>query len=177
MDRDGTLSAEVGYMYHAGLYKPFSWAGPAVRKINECGMKAVLITNQSGVERGYFPESQVHQIHDILRAELARHKATLDAVYFCPHHPDTGCDCRKPRPGMLFRARQELGIDLTQSFMIGDKYLDVGVGHAAGARSILVMTGYGREELQQHKDDPEQPDFVAENVLEAVEAIVTGKFT
>jgi D-glycero-D-manno-heptose 1,7-bisphosphate phosphatase len=176
MDRDGTVSEEVGYMYHAGLYKPFPFAGPAVRKINESGMKAVLITNQSGVERGYFPESQVHQIHDILRAELARHDAVLDAVYFCPHQPETGCDCRKPQPGMLLQAQRDLGIDLSQSFMIGDKYLDVGVGHAAGARSVLVLTGYGREELEKQKNDPDQPDFVAENLLEAVEAITSGKY-
>ena len=176
MDRDGTVSEEVGYMYHAGLYRPFPFAGPAVRKINESGMKAVLITNQSGIERGFFPESLVHQIHDILKAELARHDAVLDAVYFCPHHPETGCDCRKPRPGMLRQAEREHGIDLTQSFMIGDKYLDVGVGHAAGARSVLVLTGYGREELEQNKNNPEQPDFVAENLLEAVEAITSGKY-
>ena len=176
MDRDGTVSEEVGYMYHEGLYKPFPWAGPAIRKINESGMKAVLITNQSGVERGYFPESLVHTIHDLLRAELARHSATLDAAYFCPHQPETGCDCRKPRPGMLLRAQKDLGIDLTQSFMIGDKYLDIQVGHAAGARSVLVKTGYGAEELEKFKDLPEQPDFIAENLLDAVEAIVSGGF-
>jgi D-glycero-D-manno-heptose 1,7-bisphosphate phosphatase len=176
MDRDGTVSEEVGYMYHAGMYKPFPWTGPAVRKINESGMKAVLITNQSGVERGYFPESQVHEIHNILRDELARHNASLDAIYFCPHHPDTGCDCRKPQPGMLLRAQKDLGIDLSQSFVIGDKFIDVGVGYAAGAKSILVMTGYGREELESHKNLPQQPHFVAENLLEAVEAIVSGRW-
>jgi D-glycero-D-manno-heptose 1,7-bisphosphate phosphatase len=176
MDRDGTLSEEIGYMYDAGLYKPYAWAGPAVRKINESGMKAVLITNQSGVGRGYFPESSVHQVHDILRAELARHGAALDAVYFCPHQPDTGCDCRKPRPGMLFQAQKDLGIDLARSFMIGDKYVDVEVGHAAGTRSVLVLTGYGREEREKHKDVPRQPEFIAENLMEAVEAIVCGQF-
>jgi D-glycero-D-manno-heptose 1,7-bisphosphate phosphatase len=80
MDRDGTVSEEIGYMYHTGLYKPFPWAGPAIRKINDSGMKAILITNQSGVERGYFTESVVHEVHDILHDELARHNAKLDAV-------------------------------------------------------------------------------------------------
>jgi D-glycero-D-manno-heptose 1,7-bisphosphate phosphatase len=175
MDRDGTVSEEVGYMYHTSLYKPFPWTGPAIRKINESGMKAILITNQSGVERGYFPESQVHEVHGILRAELARHQATLDAIYFCPHHPETGCDCRKPRPGMLLRAQQELGLDLSQSYMIGDRYLDVDVAHAAGVRSVLVMTGYGRAEYEKYKDLPAQPFLVAENLLEAVESIISGE--
>jgi D-glycero-D-manno-heptose 1,7-bisphosphate phosphatase len=172
MDRDGTISEEVGYMTSIDLYKPFPWAGPAVRKINDSGMKAVLITNQSGVERGYYPESLVHEVHDALRAELARYDARLDAVYFCPHHPETGCDCRKPRPGMLLRAEQELGVSLPDSFMIGDRYLDVDAAHAAGARCILVMTGHGRAEYENFKDLPQQPHFVAENLLEAVELII-----
>ena len=176
MDRDGTVSEEIGYMHHTHLYKLFPWAGPAIRKINESGMKAILITNQSGIERGYFPETQVHEVHDILRTDLARHNATLDAVYFCPHHPETGCDCRKPRPGMLLRAQQELGINLSQSYMIGDRYLDVDVAHAAGALSVLVLTGDGRTELEKYKDLPQQPHFIAENLLEAVESIVSGAF-
>jgi D-glycero-D-manno-heptose 1,7-bisphosphate phosphatase len=176
MDRDGTVSEEVGYMYSTGLYKPFPWTGPAIRKVNESGMKAVLITNQSGVERGYFPESLVHEVHDLLRAEIARFEAMLDAVYFCPHHPDTGCECRKPRPGMLLQAAKDLGIDLSASFMVGDRYLDVDVGHAAGARSALVLTGNGRAEYEKYKDRREQPDLVAGNLLEAVQAILAGDF-
>jgi len=176
MDRDGTVSEEIGYMYHSHLYKPFPWTGPAIRKINDSGMKAILITNQSGVERGYFTESLVHEVHDILRAELARHGGHLDAIYFCPHHPETGCDCRKPRPGMLVRAQKEMGIDLSRSYVIGDRYLDVDVAHAAGARSVLVMTGNGRAELEKYKTLPQQPHFVAETLLEAVESIVSGVY-
>jgi D-glycero-D-manno-heptose 1,7-bisphosphate phosphatase len=176
MDRDGTVSEEIGYMYHTHLYKPFPWTGPAIRKINESGMKAILITNQSGVERGYFPESQVHEVHALLSAELDRHNAKLDAIYFCPHHPDTGCDCRKPRPGMLLRAQQELGIDLANSFMIGDRYLDVDVGHAAGAKTVLVMSGNGRAEYEKYKSLPQQPHFTAETLFEAVESILSGAF-
>ena len=172
IDRDGTVSEEVGYIRHLGLYKPFPWAGPAIRKINDSGMKAVLITNQAGVGRGYFSESLVHQVHDALRTELARYDARLDAVYFCPHHPDTGCECRKPRPGMLIRAGQELGIDLARSYVIGDRYLDVDAAHAAGTRCVMVMTGLGRAEYQQFKDRPQQPEFVAENLLDAVELII-----
>ena len=175
MDRDGTVSEEIGYMYHSDLYKPFAWTGQAIRKINESGMKAVLITNQSGIERGYFPEAMVHAVHDVLRTELARWNAHLDAIYYCPHQPDTGCDCRKPKPGMIRRAASELGIDLANSFMIGDRYLDVEVGHAAGTKSVLVRTGDGAKELTKYGDLPHQPDFVADNLLYAVEAILSGQ--
>jgi D-glycero-D-manno-heptose 1,7-bisphosphate phosphatase len=172
MDRDGTVSEEVGYMVDINLYKPFPWTGPAIRKINDSGMKAILITNQSGIERGYFPESLVHRVHDVLRAELARHQARLDAIYFCPHHPDTGCDCRKPRPGMLRRAEQELDLNLAESYVIGDRYLDVDVAHAAGTQCVLVMTGNGRAEYEKFKDLLQQPHFLAENLLDAVEWII-----
>jgi D-glycero-D-manno-heptose 1,7-bisphosphate phosphatase len=175
MDRDGTVSEEIGYMYQSDMYRVYEWAGEAIRKINDSGMKAILITNQSGVERGYFPESTVHAVHDILRSELARSKARLDAIYYCPHQPDTGCDCRKPRPGMILQAAREMDIDVSNSFMIGDKYVDVKVGRAAGAKSILVRTGYGAGELEKHRDFPVQPNFIADNLLHAVEAILSGQ--
>lgn len=176
LDRDGTVSKEVGYMYHAGLYQPFPWAGPAIRKINESGMKAVLITNQSGIGRGYFNESTVEEVHAILKAELARHHASLDAIYMCPHHPDAGCGCRKPNPGMLLRAHEDLDIDLSKSYMIGDKYVDIETAHRVGATSILVLTGYGREQREKYRSNEQQPDFVAENLMHAVDGILSGAF-
>ena len=174
LDRDGTISEEVGYIYHAGLYKVFSWSGPAIRKINEHGMKAIVITNQSGVGRGYFDEGSVEEVHDILRGELAVHNAKLDAIYTCTHHPEAGCDCRKPNSGMLLKARDEMNIDLTQSFVIGDKYLDVETAHNVGAKGILVLTGYGREEREKHKSSRRQPDLIADNLMDAVDAILRG---
>jgi len=174
IDRDGTVSEEIGYMYDAGLYKPFSYSGPALRRINDSGMKAVLITNQSGVGRGYFEEAMVQQVHDILRSELARSGAKFDGIYYCPHAPDAGCDCRKPLPGMLHRARKDLNIDLAGSYVIGDKQVDVETAHAVGAKGILVLTGYGREERESHKDAPHQPHLIAENLAEAVDAILAG---
>jgi len=174
MDRDGTISEEIGYMYHAGLYRVFSWSGPAIRKINEHGMKAVVITNQSGVGRGYFDTASVEEVHGILNAELAIHHAKLDAIYACIHHPKAGCDCRKPNSGMLLRARDELNIDLTQSFVIGDKYLDVETAHNVGAKGILVLTGYGQREREKYKSSNRQPDLVAENLMAAVDAIISG---
>src|SRR6476619_6948441 len=96
MDRDGTVSEEVGYMYHAGLYKPFPWTGEAIRRINESSFKAVLVTNQSGVERGFFSLESVAEVHDRLIREVGRSHARFDAIYYCPHEPEAGCECRKP---------------------------------------------------------------------------------
>src|SRR5438093_10736415 len=96
MDRDGTVSEDVGYMYHAGLYKVFSWTGPAIRKINESGIKAVLITNQSGVGRGYFDQTSVEEVHRILHAELALHARKLNGFYVRVHRHEAACDCRTP---------------------------------------------------------------------------------
>ena len=172
MDRDGTVSEEVGYMYHAGLYRPYAWTGPAIRKINHSGMKAILVTNQSGVERGYFAESTVHEVHEVLRRELERNHAHLDAVYYCPHLPETGCSCRKPNPGMLLQAQQAFDLDLARSFVIGDRRIDLELAHAVGATGVLVMTGDGRNELALCKNGGVQPDMVADNLMAAVEAIL-----
>jgi D-glycero-D-manno-heptose 1,7-bisphosphate phosphatase len=172
MDRDGTVSEEVGYMYHAGLYRPFPWTGQAIRKINESGMKAILVTNQSGIARGYFSEATLTEVHDILKQELQRFEAHLDAIYYCPHLPDGGCECRKPNPGMLVQAERELDVDLKQSVVIGDRYLDIKMAHAVGAKGVLVMTGDGRMELENRKNEPIQPDMVSETLLTAVTAIL-----
>jgi D-glycero-D-manno-heptose 1,7-bisphosphate phosphatase len=174
MDRDGTISEEVGYVYHAGLYKVFSWSAPAIRKINEHSMKAIVITNQSGVGRGYFGEATVEEVHAVLRAELAAQNARLDAIYACIHHPRAGCDCRKPNSGMLLKARDEMNIDLRQSYVIGDKFLDVETAHNVGAKGILVLTGYGREEREKYRAGRRQPDLVADNLMAAVDAILEG---
>lgn len=176
MDRDGTVSEEVGYMYHAGLYRLFPWTGEAIRKINESGMKSVLVTNQSGVERGYFTESTVHEVHQLLQRELLQWNARIDAIYYCPHTPERNCDCRKPKPGMVLRAARELGIDLGGSYMIGDRYLDVRMAHTAGIRSVLVCSGDGSDEMAKYASQPvPQPHFVAHDLLHAVEAILSGQ--
>jgi D,D-heptose 1,7-bisphosphate phosphatase len=161
-------------MTDPSVYKVFPWTGMAVRRINESGMLAVLITNQSGVERGYFTEATVHAFHDALKAELARWNARLDAIYFCPHSPETGCECRKPRPGMVHRAAREHHIDLEGSFFVGDRFLDLETGLAAGTRTALVRTGHGAEELALHRDSLFQPHVVADNLLGAVEAILAS---
>ena len=175
MDRDGTVSEEVGYMYHAGLYRMYPWTGEAIRKINESGMKSVLITNQSGVERGYINDSTVQEVHQVLRQGLLQSRAQMDAIYYCPHIPESKCECRKPKPGMILQATRELHIDLDQSFMIGDRYTDIHTANAAGIRSILVSSGDGASESARYSVLPgPQPHFVADNLLQAVDAILSG---
>ena len=175
VDRDGTVSEEVGYMYHAGLYKPFPWTGPAIRRINDSEFKAILTTNQSGVSRGYFTEKTIAEVHDVLKQNLAKSGAHLDAIYYCPHGPNDGCDCRKPKAGMLLRAAQDHDIDLNGSLVIGDRFLDLEMARSVGARGVLVKSGDGANELTRHAGDELQPQFVAENLLDAVEAILEGR--
>ncbi len=182
IDRDGTISEEVGYVNHPTRYRVFPFAAEAVRLLNEKGWLAILITNQAGVARGYFKEDLIHEVHSILKGELEREGARLDAIYYCAHHPSVGeapyrqdCDCRKPKPGLILRAAREFDIDLANSWMIGDRYGDVEMAHNAHVRSAFVMTGYGRGEWEyQRAAWQHQPNIVAENLLEAVERIVTG---
>ena len=180
-DRDGTLSHEIGYVNHLSRFRLLPYAVDAVRLANASGRLAVLVTNQAGVARGYFPESLIHEVHAHVRAAMEAGGARLDGIYVCVHHPTVGpppyrqdCDCRKPRPGLLRRAEEELGADLARSWVIGDRHGDLSVAWAAGARAALVKTGYGLGELAWHAAEwPRAPDLVADNVLEAVERIVS----
>lgn len=181
LDRDGTLSHEIGYVNHLSRFRLLPYAVDAVRLVNGSGRLAVLVTNQAGVARGYFPESLIHDVHQKVRASMQEGGARLDGIYVCVHHPTVGvapyrqdCDCRKPRPGLLRQAEKELGADLARSWMIGDRHGDLAVAWAAGARGALVKTGYGLGELAWHAGQwPRPPDLVAENVLEAVERILS----
>lgn len=180
IDRDGTISEEVGYVNYPSRYRVFDFASEAIRLLNEAGWLAVLVTNQSGVARGLFTEEMVGRLHEILIRELAKGGARLDAIYFCPHHPLIGdeayrmdCDCRKPKPGLITRAAHELNVDLKRSWMVGDRYTDIETARHAGLRAALVLTGYGRGEWETARDEWEhQPDLIAENLLEAVNEIL-----
>jgi len=183
IDRDGTLSHEVGYVNHASRFRLYPFSVDAVRLVNRAGFLAVLVTNQAGVARGYFPESVIHEVHARLRDAMEAGGARLDAVYFCAHHPTVGeppyrrdCDCRKPRPGMLRRAETELAADLARSWVVGDRYGDLKLAWSVGARGALVKSGYGRGELAHHAPSwPRPPDLVAEHLLEAVQGILAGE--
>ncbi len=152
LDRDGTLIAEVNYLSHPEQVRLLPGAANAVRALNTAGMLVIVVTNQAGVARGYFPESRIAEVHARLAELLAEHGACIDAFYYCPHHATEGvgeyrveCECRKPKPGMLLTAAREWNIDLARSWMVGDKPSDAEAGIAAGCRAILVQTGHGTE--------------------------------
>lgn len=179
-DRDGTLNRDVGYVTHLDVYELLPRAAAAVRKVNEAGWLAILITNQAGVARGYFSESMIEKVHRKLRDELSGKGARLDAIYYCPYVPNGDVPAyaldsrmRKPYPGMILKAAEEHGVDLEKSVMLGDKYSDLEAGWRAGCRSGLVLTGYGRGERELRGAQwPRQPDFVAEDAYHAVEIIL-----
>ena len=181
MDRDGTLAHEVGYVNHLSRFRLFPWAVDAVRLLNRGGLLAVVVTNQAGVARGYFPEPLIGEVHSLMNAAMEAGGARLDGIYYCPHHPSAGpppyrqdCVCRKPRPGLLHRAAQDLDIDLTRSWVVGDRDADLDLARSVGARAVLVKTGYGLGELLWHAPSwPRPPDVVAEHLLEAVERILS----
>ena len=180
LDRDGTLIREVAYLSRLEEVKILEQAASAVSRINRAGILAVVITNQSGVARGLLSEERLREINRSIARSFARRGACLDAFYYCPHHPGAGlvayrqsCRCRKPQPGLLLEAAQELGIDLRRSCMVGDRLVDVQAGRSVGCTSVLVKTGLGMQELANWNGAPDRsgirPDFVATDLLEAVQ--------
>jgi D-glycero-D-manno-heptose 1,7-bisphosphate phosphatase len=172
LDRDGTINEEVEYLGDPQDLRLIPGAAEAIRLLNQAGVPAIVVTNQAGVGRGYFSKARVEAIHQQLAKQLAAHGVRLDAIYYCPHHPDEGCECRKPNPGMLNRAAQEHGVDLSRSFAIGDKVSDLEAGRRARCRTVLVLTGYGAEAQGALEHSDFQPDFTARDLLEAVRWIL-----
>jgi D-glycero-D-manno-heptose 1,7-bisphosphate phosphatase len=150
LDRDGTIIEERGYLGRLDLIAPFPYTADALVRLRGAGYLVVVVTNQAGVARGYFSEAFVNEAHRQLDILLGPGGAAPDAYYYCPHHPEGVveayrgvCRCRKPAPGMVEQAARDWNIDVTRSFVVGDKWLDVGLANQAGARGILVRTGYG----------------------------------
>jgi D-glycero-D-manno-heptose 1,7-bisphosphate phosphatase len=180
LDRDGTINEQMGYVNHLSRFVLLPGAAQAIRRLNEADVPAVVVTNQSGLARGYFPLSLLEAVHAEMERLLAAEGARLDGIYVCPHHPEAkverhrmACRCRKPLPGLLEQAAAELHLDLSRSFMVGDRWSDLECGIQAGAAPVLVLTGYGRGELEfvgpQKKS---QPVLIAENLPEAAERII-----
>ena len=173
LDRDGTIGEELGYVNHIDRFQIFPFAAESIRQLNQAEIPVIVVTNQSGIARNIFPESLVHEVHKKMVKELAAGGAWIDAIYFCPHKSEDACECRKPNPGLLKQAAGEHVLDLAASWVVGDRYADLEMGHAAGARGILVMTGYGRGEYELHRSSwPRQPDALAENLRDAVRHIL-----
>jgi histidinol-phosphate phosphatase family protein len=167
-DRDGTLVIERGYLSDPADLELLPGVPAALRRLHAAGWPVIVVSNQSGVGRGIFPLARVHEAMAALRHALRAHGVELDAIHFCPHRPEDGCDCRKPGVALLRRAAEDLDLSLARSVFVGDKRLDVDTGHRAGARGVLVRTGYGADaarELPVAGEAP--PDAVCADFAEA----------
>lgn len=175
LDRDGTVCEEVGYLSQVKNLRLIPGSAQAIRQIREAGWKVVIISNQSGVARGYLSEETVLTIHGALKKMLQQQDAEVDGIYYCPHHPQGNppyniqCSCRKPESGMLVKAARELQIDLNKSIVIGDKYSDVLTAQRLNIPGILVLTGFGKSERDKYQSNwVKEPAHIAENLSEAV---------
>jgi len=173
LDRDGTINIEKEYLFQASDFEFIKGAPEAIRLLNLAGIMVVVVTNQSGVARGYYTEEDVENLHRHIAGELESAGAHVDAWLYCPHHPNgrgsyaLPCNCRKPLPGMLHEAARRYDIDLENSTMIGDKRADIEAGLAAGCRTVLVRTGYGADEERYVEAQTE----IADNLLSAVNSL------
>jgi len=180
LDRDGTINEQMGYINHTCRFKLLPGAAEAIRKLNDAGIPVVVVSNQSGLARGYFPEELLTAVHDKMNKQLAETGAHVDGIYYCPHHPEAkeeryraDCSCRKPKPGLVLQASEEMGLDPKRSYLVGDRWSDIKTAANCGATSILVRTGYGRGDEQYIGPKQEiQPDFKADDLLEAVTLIL-----
>ena len=172
-DRDGTINVDLDYLSDPDKLQLLPGAAQAIHEANEFGVRVFVITNQSGVARGLYSESDVIAVHERLRSILRRQGAFIDEIYYCPHHPTYGippyrkvCNCRKPKTGMLEQARRSYSIDLEASFVVGDKCTDIETGKRAGCGTVLVLTGYGVTEVGDCGKHP-TVDHVAETIYDA----------
>jgi D-glycero-D-manno-heptose 1,7-bisphosphate phosphatase len=169
LDRDGTINVERHYLSHPDQLELLPNAAAGLRRLQQLGLGLAVVTNQSGVGRGYFDLAAVDAVHARLRELLTAEGVALDGIYVCPHTAADGCGCRKPLPGMALRAARELGFDPARAFVIGDKAVDVDLGRAVGATTFLVTTGHGADTLAAGQA---QPDYVVADLGEAAARIV-----
>ncbi len=180
LDRDGTINEQMGYINHISRFHMLPGAVEGIALLNRRGLKVVVVSNQSGPARGYFPEQLIQEVNDRMVEELSVHGAYIDGIFYCPHHKDAvvaayrvECECRKPKIGLLTEAAKELDIDVSRSYVVGDRLLDVELARNAGARGILVLTGYGKGELVYKCVQGHAPlSYVAEDLLDAAQWII-----
>ncbi|MFH0702665.1 MAG: HAD family hydrolase [bacterium] len=180
LDRDGTLIEEVGYIKDIKDIKFIGKAVESIKKLNEHNILVILISNQSGIARGYFKETDVENINNRIKELLTEKDAYLDGIYYCPHHPDgivkefsKDCDCRKPKAGLIYQALNDFQeIDLKKAYVIGDKATDIELARNVGCKGILLKTGYGSEVIQGKYQNYTEPDYIADNIEGSVEWIL-----
>ncbi len=180
LDRDGTINRESDYVDRPDRFELLPKAGPAIARLNRAGLSVVVVSNQSGVGRGLISLESLDDVDIKMKELLARDGASLDGIYYCPHHPEAKvlkyrkiCGCRKPKPGLLQQASSDLNLDPARSFMVGDRVRDLKAGWASGTRSILVLSGYGASELNEIMDNKrDMPDHVARDLAGAADWIL-----
>jgi len=179
IDRDGTINEQLGYINHTTRFHIFPFVAEAVKLLNDNGFLAIVVTNQSGIGRGYYPEDLVLELHARLKEHLEERGAGLDGIYYCPHHPHAEleafreeCQCRKPRTGLIEQALRDFDIDMDHSYVVGDRYVDVDFARRAGLKGVLVKTGYGLGEMTYNAEGNPEPVFTAEDLLDAVKRIL-----
>ena len=174
LDRDGTIIKEKDFIKDPQEIEFISGSIQAIKILKNLGYKIIVVSNQSGVGRGILTEEMVKKVNHFFMRKLAEKDAPVDAIYYCPHHPDQNCDCRKPETGMLKKAAKDHKLNLEDAVVIGDKLTDVRLGKNIGAKTILVLTGYGKSELKKisagsiEENENDKPDFVAKNLLSAI---------
>lgn len=177
LDRDGTINEEMGYINDLSRVKILPKVAEALKILKKHGFKLIVITNQSGPARGYFPEELVFKTNEYIREKLRKKGAVLDDFFVCLHSPEDGCECRKPKPGLILQAVKTHHIDLKRSYFVGDRILDIETAYNAGIKGILVLTGYGKGELKYVAPKKNiYPHFVAKNLKEAAEYIIADFF-
>lgn len=179
IDRDGTINEQLGYINHESRFVIFPFVAEAVKLLNDNGFLAIVVTNQSGIGRGYYPEDLVLELHGRLRDKIAEIGARFDNIYYCPHHPHAeleafreDCNCRKPRTGLIDLALKDFDIDMTRSYVVGDRYVDIDFAKRANLPGVLVKTGYGMGEIEYKSEGNPVPEYMAEDLLDAVKWIL-----
>jgi D-glycero-D-manno-heptose 1,7-bisphosphate phosphatase len=181
VDRDGTINEQMGYINHPSRFVILPGVPEAIGLLNRSDYLVIVVSNQSGVARGYFPIDLVHEVHDLLNTTLSEKDCAVDGIFFCPHHtlgiiPEyrRECDCRKPKTGLVEQARKAFDIDMSNSYVVGDRYLDIELAFRLNLKGILVETGYGRGEIKHILPGKQQPTYIAKDLLHAAKWIVKG---
>jgi D-glycero-D-manno-heptose 1,7-bisphosphate phosphatase len=180
IDRDGTINEQLGYINHLSRFVILPGVSEAVRLLNKNDWWAIIVSNQGGVARGYYPMELVDEIHAFLKSSLKEQGATIDGIFFCPHHPagvlpeySSECGCRKPETGLIDKAREAFDIDMSNSYVVGDRHVDIELASRLNLKGVLVKTGYGMGEIEYIIPEKRvKPHHVAEDLLDAVEWIL-----
>lgn len=179
-DRDGTVNEQMGYINHISRFHLLPGVSEAIRLLNENDFLAIIVTNQSGVARGYFPIELIHEVHSFMMESLRSNGANIDAIFFCPHYPggkvpehSCECDCRKPGTGLIDQARKSFDIDMSRSYLVGDHITDLELAHRCNLEGVMVKTGYGLGDVSYILPQAAiKPCYIADDLLDAVKWIL-----